>query len=111
WALKELAVGNYDLAHAKAQKCIQLDENRASCWWWKGMTEILQKNIEEAKNSIQTAQEKGYRVDGPQQLGQLARAYAAAGYYVEAREAAQELLLKQPENREQIEAFLNSLPN
>ena len=111
WAVKETVVGQYELAHEKAVRCLELDEQRTACWWWKGIAEILLGDVLEGESSIQRAEQQGYNVNGLAQLGQLARSYATTGQYAKAREAALLLLEKQPENKTQIEAFLNSLPN
>ncbi len=83
WARTYLASKDYLKTKEKAEECITLNEDTASCYWYLGLSEIFLKQADLAKEHIDLAIKKGYHVNTLTALNQLSIAYGALENYKE----------------------------
>ncbi len=126
-----MTAGDYQEMEVRAKTCIALNPNSADCWWQLGLAQIYLQQFDEAKVSIQKAEERNYRTDAPIPLNQLVDAYAATKNYQELVVIYQRLIIydhlnaqyhaslafvykalgKYTEARQEVKRFLELAPN
>ncbi len=72
----EIIAGNYDSAKNYAEKCITLNPALGDCYFYLGISEIYLRDMNIAKENIQTAFNKAYNINAEVSLSELKNAYA-----------------------------------
>ena len=70
WFLKK-----YQEANKMANECVKIDPRFRQCWWLKALSNIYIGNLEQAKQDLKIAQEKGYNLESEKYLLQLLKPY------------------------------------
>ena len=97
WIKTDLLTGQYEKAEEKAEECIMLNEKFAGCWWLKALTYVYLNDPEKAREYMETARLKGYRIKSVDALLELTKAYIEIGNYPGLLETYPEIIKLEPE--------------
>jgi len=104
-AKNDLINKKYQEAKEKAEECINFAPDNGDCWWVKSLALISLNESEEALKAMETASEKGYKVESKKALSQLINTYANLAkstgdikYYENVVEIYQKLIEIEPKN-------------
>jgi len=92
----EITGGNYESAKNYSEKCMALNYNQGSCYFYRAVSEIFLKDYSSATKDIKTATEKGSDVYSEENLKQLANAYASIPDYKNLADVFEKLINVNP---------------
>ena len=105
WTKNYLISGRYQEAKEKAEECITFAPDNGNCWWAKSLALIGLNKFDEASKAMETANQKGYKVETKKALSQLVGIYASLAkntgdvrYYQKLTEIYQKLIKIEPKN-------------
>lgn len=79
WSDTYLLWGKYSEAKEKAEQCIKIADNFGVCWWQKALSNIALGELAEAKDNIEKANQRQFKIDDhPNLLTQTLKMYLFA---------------------------------
>jgi tetratricopeptide (TPR) repeat protein len=75
WAKSCIAYGDYKKMKGLSEKCVSVNPETNSCYWYLGLSKIFLGDKEQGQKDIEIAKEKRYPYDAQYSLSQLAIAY------------------------------------
>lgn len=104
-AKNDIVNKKYQEAKEKAEECINFAPDNGDCWWIKSLALISLNESEQALKAMETASQKGYKVEAKKALSQLINTYANLAkdtgdvkYYENVVEIYQKLIEIEPKN-------------
>ena len=98
WAQTCIFIKKYEESAEKAKKCLELNPRIAACWWYQGIAQIYTGEMEEARENILIAKQKGYPINSEKSLLELADAHSKDENYAELEKIYILLTKHSPEN-------------
>ena len=98
WIKTDLLTGEYQKAKEKAEKCIELNEKLADCYWLLGLAQAYLGNLDESDYYILAAGERGYPTQSKESLLQLTKVYIEIENYPGLVKIYSDLISLEPNN-------------